>query len=129
MSAHPVESWTKKAEDNYLSAQDLMRRRKNPVLDVVCNQCHQSAEKYLKALLLRLGVNFPKTHDLLQLEGLLAKIDTDARLIHEPLRNRNPYGVDIRYPGIETSMAEAKTAVKSAREVRRFVRAKLGLKS
>ncbi len=126
MSGHPVDSWIKKAEDNYISALDLMRRRKNPVIDVVCNQCHQSAEKYLKALLLRYGTSFPKTHDLFQLEGLLATVDTDAHLIHESLRSLNPYGVDIRYPGIETSSAEAKSAVKAAKEVRRFVLAKLG---
>lgn len=53
MSDHPVEEWIKKAEDNYKSANALAKNRNLRVYDVVCNQCHQCAEKYLKAILVR----------------------------------------------------------------------------
>jgi hypothetical protein len=44
MSANPVSEWVKKAEDNYVSAVALARRRSQPVPDIVCNQCQQCAE-------------------------------------------------------------------------------------
>jgi HEPN domain-containing protein len=108
MAASPVGEWVKKAEDNYLSALDLAKRRRGPVPDVVCSQCHKSAEKYLKALLVRHRIEFPKTHDLRELEDLLSNVEPDVRLIDEYLHELNPYGVDIRYPGVETTTTEAK---------------------
>jgi HEPN domain-containing protein len=128
MNANPVEEWIKKAEGNYLSALTLARRRRNPVPDVVCNQCQQCAEKYLKALLVRHKIDFPKLHDLVQLEELVARVDPDVRLIHSCLAELNPYGVDIRYPGLEATVGEGKQAVKAMKEARKFTRSKLGLK-
>lgn len=68
MNEYPVKDWVEKAEGNYISALDLAKRRKNPVPDVVCNQCQQCAEKYLKAFLVQCRTEFPKIHDLLQLD-------------------------------------------------------------
>ncbi len=127
MNAHPVDEWIKKAESNYISALTLARRRTNPVPDVVCNQCQQCAEKYLKAFLLRHKVDFPKLHDLVQLEELATSVEPNVRLIHGSLAELNPYGVDIRYPGLEATVEEGKQAIKAMKEVRRFVRSKLGL--
>jgi hypothetical protein len=78
--------------DAKIRAITLSRRRSNPVPDVICNQCHQCAEKYLLATL-------------------------------------NPYGIDIRSPGLEATIAEAREAVKMMKEVRKFVRSKLGLRA
>jgi HEPN domain-containing protein len=126
MSADPVGEWVKKAEDNYISALTLARRRRNPVPDVVCNQCQQCAEKYLKALLVRRAMTFPKTHDLIQLETLLAPVEPDIGLIHPALALLNPYGIDIRYPGIDSTVADSHEAVRAVKNVRKFARAKLG---
>ncbi len=126
---HPLEEWVKKAEDNYISALALARQRKHRVPDVVCSQCQQCAEKYLKALLVRHNVSFPRIHDLGQLEDLIARVEPDVRLIHDFLKPLNPYGVDIRYPGLRATVKEAKVAVKAMKEVRQFVRARLGLKA
>lgn len=128
MNEYPVEDWVKKAEADYLSALDLAKRRKNPVPDVICNQCQQCVEKYLKALLVRHRVAFPRVHDLLQLEGLAQTVDSDMRLIHNELKLLNWYGVAIRYPGTTATVEEAKEAIKAMKVVREFVRAKLGLK-
>jgi HEPN domain-containing protein len=129
MNEYPVEDWVKKAESNYISALDLAKRRKNPVPDVICNQCQQCAEKYLKAFLVRCHTEFPRIHDLLQLEGLAQASDSDFRLIHDKLKLLNWYSVEIRYPGTEATVNDAKEAVKAMKEVRQFVGAKLGLKS
>lgn len=129
MSAHPVEEWIKKADDNYTSALILARQRKNRAPDIICNQCQQCAEKYLKALLARHKIEFPKVHDLVELEALLAQAVPDVRLVHDYLKPLNPYGVDIRYPGLQATAKEAKEAIRAMKEVRKFVRAKLGLRS
>jgi len=129
MSGHPAEEWIGKAEDNYVSALTLARRRHRPVPDVICNQCHQCAEKYLKALLVRHAMTFPKTHDLIQLEDLIAQADPDIRLVHGDLALLNPYGIDVRYPGLESTVTDARAAVMAIKVVRRFARARLGLKA
>ena len=128
MSAPPAEEWIKKAEDNYVSALTLARRRARPVPDIVCNQCQQCAEKYLKALLVRRRIDFPKTHDLVQLKNLVAQAYTDVPLINAQLALLNPYGVDVRYPGLEATVNDAQQAIEATKGVRKFARAKLGLK-
>lgn len=119
----------KKAEDNYISAIDLMQRKRNRVFDVVCNQCQQCAEKYLKALLVRHRKDFPKTHGLTELEELVVKVEPNVRLIHAALDILDPYAVDIRYPGLQATEQQAKEAIKAMKEVRRFARARLRLKT
>jgi HEPN domain-containing protein len=128
MSAHPSVEWIEKAEGNYDSARVLMRQRKHLVPDVVCNQCQQCAEKYLKALLVRHGLSFPKTHDLTQLKNLIKSIDADILLIAPALETLNPYGIDVRYPGLQATAGDAREAVVAMKAVRKFARAKLGLK-
>ena len=39
------------------------------------------------------------------------------------------YGIDVRYPGFETTVSEAKEAVKAMKAVRKFMRIKLGLRN
>lgn len=127
MNAQVVNEWIKKAEDNYSSALTLSRRRNRPVPDVICNQCQQCIEKYLKALLTRYKISFPKTHDLMQLEELVAPADAEIRSIHAEFLTLNPYGIDIRYPGLEASLEEAKQALRAMKSARKFFRFKLGL--
>src|SRR6266853_1414307 len=72
--------WVKKAEEDYLSALDLARRRKVPLHNSVCFHCEQCAEKYLEARMEEAGLHIPKTHDL---EALL-----NVLLPAEPLGRR-----------------------------------------
>jgi hypothetical protein len=71
-------------------------------------------------------VVFPKTHDLLELHKLCLSVDPTFDLIGDLLDRLNPYSVEFRYPGEETTTEEAKAAVKAMKEVRRFVRRLLG---
>ncbi len=128
MSAHPVADWIEKAEGNYTSALVLMRQRTRLVPDVICNQCQQCAEKYLKALLVRRDIGFPKTHDLIQLKNLIVAADADVQLLTPAFTILNPYGIDVRYPGIQATPEDAQEAIQAMKTVRKFVRAKLGLK-
>ena len=73
-------------------------------------------------------IGFPKIHDMIQLEELVAQTDPEVRSIHDYLAEFNPYGIAIRYPGLEATIPEAKKAITMMRMIRKFFRGKLGLK-
>jgi HEPN domain-containing protein len=77
-----VDEWAEKAEADYKAAVALNRRRREPLPDIVCYHCQQSAEKYLKAYLIVQGVSPPHIHDLVQLLNLAVLHDAtfSARL-------------------------------------------------
>ena len=62
-----VRDWVAKAEEDFAVVRTLSRTRRPVLNDAVCFHAQQCAEKYLKALLTRDHVAFPKTHDLLDL--------------------------------------------------------------
>ena len=63
-----------------------------------CFDAPQAAEKALKALLVALGIPFPKTHDLERLLELIRpRIPVPLEL--EALVRLNPFAVASRYPG------------------------------
>lgn len=78
-------------------------------------------EKYLKALLTKHKIYFPKVHDLIQLEELVVSASQEIRRFHGDLLTLNPYGIDIRYPGLKATMDEAKRALKAMKSLRRFM--------
>jgi HEPN domain-containing protein len=67
--------WVKKAEEDFLAAGSLARRRSKPLWNIVCFHAWQTIEKYLKARMEEAGMSVPKTHDLLHLLNLLAKVE------------------------------------------------------
>ena len=84
-----VVQWLEKAE---LLAQGGRFR------EIIAFHCQQTVEKYLKALLVRHQVEFPKTHDIRKLLGLIATVHPD---LAESLRDADvltPFGVEVRYP-------------------------------
>lgn len=127
MSDATVEEWITKAETDYESALDLARRRARPIPDKVAYDCAQCAEKYLKAFLLRHQRPFRRRHDLIELKTACQDVDSDFRLVHDVLTTLNQWSSDIRYPGVSATVEEAREAVKAMKQVRKFVRAKLGI--
>jgi HEPN domain-containing protein len=122
MSEEYLKEWVRKAEEDYEVATALARRRKSPTPNAVSFHCQQCAEKYLKAYLVQHNVIFPKTHDLLELHRLCLSVDSAFSLIGDLLDLLNPYSVEFRYPGEETTVDEAEAAVKAMKEIRRFLR-------
>jgi HEPN domain-containing protein len=120
--------WIEKAEADYLAAEDLARRRKLPLHDMVCFHCQQSAEKYLKARLEEAGLHFPKTHDLEAILTLTLTIEPLWSALLPATRRLKPFGVLIRYPGNDASQAQARRALTDAKAIREEVRLSLGLK-
>ena len=121
-----VRQWLGKAEEDFAVAQHLAAAQ---VLFYGAAGFHaqQAAEKFIKALLVRFQVEFPKTHDLDQLIDLVATIDNG---LSDSLRNAaslTPYAVEVRYPSEspQLTLDDAKAAVLLAAHVRKVVLAQL----
>lgn len=117
-----VRDWVVKAEQDVAAASTLLRKRKPALNDVVCFHAQQCAEKYLKALLTKYRLAFPKTHDLLDLMGLAKRREPTLELIRPMLEYLQPYAIDFRYPGESATRREAQQATRFVLRVRETIR-------
>ena len=118
-----IREWVLKAENDLTAAVQLLKLGKRCPADIVCFHAQQCVEKYVKALLVNHGRDFPKTHDLRALLAILpARAWPDLTPEEQHLLSR--YATVTRYPGDYEviPLAEARVAVKIARRVRRQVR-------
>jgi HEPN domain-containing protein len=117
--------WAAKAENDLKNAAHTLKLGKGCPTDTVCFHAQQCVEKYLKALLVCEGVDFPKTHDLEPLMDLLP-VSMRPKLSVEEQAKLTEYATGARYPGWEEiSLAEARRAVALARRVRGELRKRL----
>jgi len=88
----------------------------------------QAVEKYLKALLVRQQIEFPKTHDIEKLLRLLRTVYPELADSLLDAKWLTPCGVEIRYPGDfpETLPGDENRAVELAGRARDAVMALLG---
>jgi HEPN domain-containing protein len=129
MNDGSLDEWLARAEEDYYQAQSALRQRKHPAYHSACFHSQQCAEKYLKAFLVRHGIHFRKVHDLTELQDSCIQVDQTFGMITQFLHVLFPYAVDIRYPGITATQDDARDAVAAMKQVRQFVRARLGLKT
>jgi HEPN domain-containing protein len=120
-----VADWIAKADLDFDTAVRLVAEER--FRDIVAFHAQQAAEKYLKALLTRHQIEFPKTHVIRRLLILLGPVEP---LIAEELDDANwlsPYGAEIRYPGdrSETVPGDQVRALQHAQKVRDAVIATL----
>ena len=92
-----VSEWLGKADLDFLTVDRLCTE--DPFRDIVAFHAQQAAEKYLKALLTRHQIEFPKTHELRRLLELLAEVEPQLTTSLTDIKWLEPFGVDIRYPG------------------------------
>ncbi|MDM7323519.1 MAG: HEPN domain-containing protein [Thermus sp.] len=89
--------WLARAKSNLARAR-LGRTSPEVAWEDPCFDAHQAAEKALKALLVALGIPFPRTHDFERLlEYLRPLFPVPPEL--EALARLNPFAVAGRYPG------------------------------
>jgi HEPN domain-containing protein len=105
-----LKSWIAHAEDDFDAAKALMRQ-KRPLISGACFHAQQSAEKYLKALLILKDFDFPKTHDLPTLNTMWNDKGILTGLVIQELVDLTEYAVRRRYPGDQPTLDEAKEAV------------------
>ena len=120
-------AWVKYAEEDLILAKSALRRSK-PLTMGSCFHSQQCAEKYLKAILVSKDAEFPKTHDLLILDGLCKAAGILTGFTKEDLGRLSGYAVRTRYPGNQPVPKEAREALEIAIQIRRFARTFLGLK-
>ena len=118
-----VGQWLVRAEADLAVAERLLPEGDRHAWAVAFHS-QQAVEKFLKAFLVRWQIEFPKTHDLAQILGLveakdkvLAKSLCDATAL-------TPYGVEVRYPGDspKATSDDARHAVQLAALVRQRIR-------
>lgn len=118
-----VGEWVVKAENDLRNAAYTLEMEEDCPTDTVCFHAQQCAEKYLKAFLVSMGMDFPRNHDI---ETLVALLPTgiEVGLAATEQRRLTTYATVSRYPGDyePISLAEARHAVKLARRVRRVLR-------
>ena len=96
--------------------------------DAVCFHCQQCAEKYLKGLLVELGLAVPKTHDLVRLLTVLLLHFPSLRPLRRGLQFLTNFAVVTRYPGGKAEKRQAVAALRWAERVRTAVRTLLGIR-
>jgi HEPN domain-containing protein len=120
--------WVAKAEEDFLAASALNRRRKRPLWNVVCFHVQQTVEKYLKARLEEAGHGIPKTHDLLHLLNLVTAFEPLWSAYQSAFSLLVSYAVQTRYPGSSVIKADARHAMQLCRQFRKEARQSLGLR-
>ena len=75
-----IQAWIRKAQHDLRSVEILLGcEEEDKPYDAVCFHCQQAAEKYLKAYLVFLDVDFPPTHNLARLIELGLGQDPEMR--------------------------------------------------
>ena len=118
-----VREWVEKAENDLKNAAHTLELGDDAPTDTICFHAQQCVEKYLKALLVTMGTDFPKTHEISVIIALLPE-GSRPDLAAEDQDRLTDYATVTRYPGgyAPIPLAEAKRAVEIARRVRGEVR-------
>jgi HEPN domain-containing protein len=108
--------WLRYAQEDLDSAETLARSDGYP--RQICWLSQQCVEKALKAVLVLLQIDFPRTHDLDVLLNLIPE-DWTVKAEHSSLAELSEWAVEARYPGNwpEASDTDAEAALAQATRV------------
>lgn len=115
-----VKKWLKNAHsDLALASIDLPD---GVMYEQLCFHAQQAAEKSIKALLIHLSVEFPFTHNIQLLIGLLPSDIQNMPIMADAI-SLTPYAVLTRYPGEIDVVTDDKylEAIKTSKSVVEFV--------
>lgn len=97
MNAGYLKNWITKADNDLeIVKHELKLPESEWVTDVICFHCQQAAEKYLKALLIYMEKDVPKTHNIEYLQTLLK--ESHPEISELEVKDLSLFGVDVRYP-------------------------------
>jgi HEPN domain-containing protein len=118
-----VGQWIEKADQD-LAAAEILLENAVPLKPIIAFHAQQAVEKYLKAVLVRHQVYFPKTHDIGTVLSLVAACEPAAALALQRAAVLTPFGVEVRYPGDTPELlpGEDLRAVEIARHARDVVK-------
>ena len=89
--------------------------------DPACYHCQQSAEKYLKGIIEEHGQSVPRTHDLITLIDVVSPHVSIPDSIRDAVAMLNVYAIEIRYPGTDAGLEDAKDAIAKAELVEHWI--------
>jgi HEPN domain-containing protein len=123
-----VRAWCEKGRRDFITAHKALLDESEIFPDIICFHAQQAAEKYLKAYLVFLEKEFPKTHALEDLVLLASIADPGSNNLFIIASELSPYAVEIRYPdSLSPSLEDAREAVQAAEEIRTYVLEKIRL--
>ncbi len=118
--------WLHKANDDELNVRSILKHR-DGTPNGVCVFSQQMAEKYLKGFLVYLGIEFPNTHDIVELATLIRSTHPAIDELKEDGDYLSRLYVKIRYPSDtpDRSWEEAERALAAAERIKEFVLSKI----
>lgn len=121
-----LESWLRRANEDLSLATHLLEDE-SLFLNAIGFHAQQAAEKYLKAYLVSLDADFPRTHSIEHLLRLASCSSPDLLETLRPAITLTDFGVSARYPGDlpELTRDQAIEAVAIAQRVRDEIMAAL----
>ena len=99
--------WLNRARSNLARAKS---RIPDAYLEDLCFDAQQAAEKAIKAVMIRRGIDFPYIHDLAR---LMMTLETRGEHIPDRVRQAaklTRYAIHTRYPGLEEPVSEQEYA-------------------
>jgi len=120
-----ISSWMEKA-DRDLEVAKRELKLSDPLTDIICFHAQQSAEKYMKAYLIWLDIEFQKTHDIEDLVVVASKKDPSILKFKDSGAELSVFAVEARYPEFEEpSFIDTKNAVEIAKNFKKFITKKI----
>lgn len=123
-----VNLWIKKA-DHDLGSAKLIFLHTPDYFDTIAFHCQQAVEKYIKASLIHLDIEFLRSHDLPYLLEILSReVDIDPETFDKAIL-LNGFSVEIRYPNqfIHLTEDELSSAILIADDFRQLALKIIGL--
>jgi HEPN domain-containing protein len=129
MSIGEAPQWLAHAEADLRYAR-LGRKEPGILLSLVAFHAQQAVEKALKAVLVASNVDFPRTHDLEQLQAILRECGLSWPVRLDKVKELTPMAVQTRYPGFEDPVEESEVddAIRLAEETIVWAKREVGLK-
>ncbi len=123
-----IKEWFEKADQD-LGTAKLIAMHIPKYIDTVCFHCQQAAEKYLKAYLIYLDIEYPKTHQLGKLLDLISEKENVLDEAYERAEYLEAYAVEIRYPFARYTPTEidTNTSIQYAEYFRNMISENMGL--
>ncbi|MBI4755539.1 MAG: HEPN domain-containing protein [Betaproteobacteria bacterium] len=101
---------------------DVLFRAAEAPIEATLFHAQQALEKMIKAALVRQGVVFRRTHDLVELFELAAAAGIAIPVSRELLARLGPYAVEFRYLGVRAPQVSTQEAAKAIASMREWIR-------
>lgn len=112
-----------KKADRDLEVAERELKITDPLTDIICFHAQQSAEKYMKAYLIFLDIEFQKTHDVEDLVAVAGKKDPSVLEFKDIGAELSAFAVEARYPEFEEpSLEDTKNAVEIAKKFKNYIK-------